>query len=185
MTAIEAAPVGMAIPDAGEIVSQPPPELVVAMAATFTRTRGDLAAVYQTLLASDAAWSPTLVKFRSPQEYLVALLRASGEKPKPQQIMGALNAMGQPLWNPSGPNGFPDTVDAWASSEGLATRIDVANLIANATPGQGPARTDPRRFAAETLGALLSKDTEHAISRAETKVQAVSIAFLSPEFQRR
>jgi uncharacterized protein (DUF1800 family) len=167
------------------VADQPPPELVAAMTVAFVRTRGDLTSVYQTLLASDAAWNPTLVKVRSPQEYLVALLRASGERPKPQQIMGVLNAMGQPLWNPSGPNGFPDIVDAWASSEGLATRIDVANLIANAMPGQGLGRTDPRRFAANMLGALLSKDTEHAIARAETKAQAVSLAFLSPEFQRR
>src|SRR5476651_525128 len=42
------------------VADQPPPELVSAMTATFLRTRGDLAAVYQTLLASDAAWSPTL-----------------------------------------------------------------------------------------------------------------------------
>jgi uncharacterized protein (DUF1800 family) len=159
----------------------PPPDLVASLAATFTKTRGDLAAVYQTLIMSEEAWNPRLVKIRSPLEYLVALLRASGERPKPNLIVGALNAMGQPLWNPSGPNGFPDTVDAWASSEGLGTRIEVASLVANVTPG----RDDPRRFAAETLGALLSPDTQHAIARAETKAQAVSIAYLSPEFQRR
>jgi uncharacterized protein (DUF1800 family) len=163
------------------VADAPPPELVASLAATYTKTRGDLSAVYQTLIASEAAWNPTLVKIRSPLEYFVALLRASGERPKPNAVMAALNAMGQPLWNPSGPNGFPDTVDAWASSEGLATRIDVASLVANQTPG----RTDPRRFATETLGSLLSPDTERAISRAETKAQAVSIAFLSPEFQRR
>ncbi len=163
------------------VTDTPPPRLVANMAATYTRTRGDLSAVYQTLIGSDEAWDPKLVKIRSPLEYLVALLRASGERPKPNLIVGVLNAMGQPLWNPSGPNGFSDTVDAWASSEGLATRIDVANMVANMPPG----RVDPRRFASDTLGALLSPDTEHAISRAETKAQAVSIAFLSPEFQRR
>jgi uncharacterized protein (DUF1800 family) len=163
------------------VADAPPPDLVASLASTYTKTRGDLTAVYQTLIASEAAWNPTLVKIRSPLEYFVALLRASGERPKPNVVMARLNAMGQPLWNPSGPNGFPDTVDAWASSEGLATRIDVASLVANQTPG----RTDPRRFATETLGSLLSPDTQHAISRAETKAQAVSIAFLSPEFQRR
>ena len=163
------------------VADVPPPPLVARLTETFTRTRGDLSAVYQALIASDEAWAPELVKIRSPLEYLAALLRASGERPKPQQIVGALNAMGQPLWNPSGPNGFADTIDAWASSEGLGTRIDVANLIANSTPG----RSDPRTFAADTLGALLSPDTQKAIARAETKDQAVSIAFLSPEFQRR
>jgi uncharacterized protein (DUF1800 family) len=163
------------------VADSPPPNLVASMAAAYTQTRGDLSAVYQTLIASDEAWDPKLVKIRSPLEYLVALLRASGERPKPGMIVGALNAMGQPLWNPSGPNGFADTVDAWASSEGLATRIDVANMVANMTPG----RTDPRRFASDTLGALLTPDTDRAISRAESKTQAVSIAFLSPEFQRR
>jgi uncharacterized protein (DUF1800 family) len=163
------------------VADMPPSSLVARLTATFTQTRGDLSAVYQALIASDEAWAPEQVKVRSPLEYMVALLRASGERPKPGQIVGQLNAMGQPLWNPSGPNGFADTVDAWASSEGLATRIDVANLIANNTPG----RSDPRRFAVETLGALLSTDTQHAISRAETKDQAVSLAYLSPEFQRR
>jgi uncharacterized protein (DUF1800 family) len=163
------------------IADAPPPDLIASLAATFLKTRGDLSAVYLTLIGSEAAWNPTLVKIRSPLEFFVALLRASGERPKPNAIMAALNTMGQPLWNPSGPNGFPDTVDAWASSEGLGTRIDVASLVANQTPG----RTDPRRFATETLGSLLSPDTQHAIARAETKSQAVSIAFLSPEFQRR
>ena len=136
------------------------------------------------LRTSRRAWA-IFAKIRSPQEYLVAMLRASGERPKPQQIVGTLNALGQPLWNPSGPNGFADTLDAWASSEGLATRIDVANLIANAMPGQSSGKADPRHFAAVTLGALLTPDTDHAIRRAETKAQGVSIAFLSPEFQRR
>jgi uncharacterized protein (DUF1800 family) len=163
------------------VADTPPPALVAAMAETFTRTGGALPAVYRTLIESDAAWSPTLAKIRSPQEFMIALLRASGERPKPQLVLGGLNAMGQPWWNPPGPNGFSDTVDAWASSEGLGTRIEVASLVADATPR----KSDPPRFARETLGALLRPDTEQAIARAETRAQAVAIACLSPEFQRR
>ena len=163
------------------VADGPPPALVARLADAFTRTRGDLSSVYLALIESDEAWSPELVKIRSPLEYVVALLRASGERPKPQQIAGTLNAMGQPIWNPSGPNGFPDTVAAWASSEGLATRIDVANLIAAATPGQD----DPRQRARAILGALLSTHTDKAMARAEDRKQALSLAYLSPEFQRR
>jgi uncharacterized protein (DUF1800 family) len=163
------------------VADQPPQALVDAMAASYTQSRGDLSAVYTTMLGSEEAWNPELAKIRSPLEYVVALLRASGERPKPQMIVGALNALGQPIWNPSGPNGFSDTVDAWASSEGLGTRIEIASLIANAVKHQD----DPARFAGDMLGALLTNDTRQAIARAESKPQAIALAFLSPEFQRR
>jgi uncharacterized protein (DUF1800 family) len=163
------------------VADQPPQALVDAMAASYTQSRGDLSAVYTTMLGSEEAWNPELAKIRSPLEYVVALLRASGERPKPQMIVGALNALGQPIWNPSGPNGFSDTVDAWASSEGLGTRIEIASLIANAVKHQD----DPARFAGDMLGSLLTNDTRQAIARAESKPQAIALAFLSPEFQRR
>jgi uncharacterized protein (DUF1800 family) len=163
------------------VADAPPPALVAKLTDTFTRTRGDLSAMYLALIGSDEAWNPELVKMRSPLEYVVALLRASGEKPKPQQIAGTLNALGQPIWNPPGPNGFSDKVDAWASSEGLATRIDVANLVAAATPGSD----DPRRFARGILGPLMSPQTDEAMARAANRKQALSLAYLSPEFQRR
>ncbi|MBS0526823.1 MAG: DUF1800 family protein [Proteobacteria bacterium] len=163
------------------VADSPPPALVARLADTFTRTRGELSAVYLALIDSGEAWHPELAKMRSPLEYVVALLRASGEKPKPQAIAGTLHALGQPIWNPPGPNGFSDKVDAWTSSEGLATRIDVANLIAAATPGSD----DPRRFARGILGPLLSPQTDQAMARAANRKQALSIAYLSPEFQRR
>jgi len=112
---------------------------------------------------------------------MVALLRATDERPKPQLIIGGLNAMGQPYWAPSGPNGFSDMSDAWASSEGLSTRIDVAGLVANAAAN----KIDPRQFVTDTLGLLATDQTKEAVSRAETRAQGLAIAFLSPEFQRR
>lgn len=163
------------------IADVPPPALVQTVAATFTKTDGDLSAVYRALLGSEEAWNPTLAKVRSPLEFMAALLRASGETPKPSVILGTLTAMGQPFWAPAGPNGFADTADVWASSESLSMRMDVANMIANAASPQG----DPRRFVSDSLGPLLSNETLQAVSRAETRNQGFAIAYLSPEFQRR
>ena len=163
------------------VADTPPPGLVQTVAATFSKTDGDLSAVYRALVGSEDAWNPTLSKVRSPLEFMTALLRASGETPKPNVILGALTAMGQPFWAPAGPNGFADTVDLWASSESLSMRMDVANMIANAVPPQ----VDPRRFVSDSLGPLLSKETLQAVSRAETRNQGLTIAYLSPEFQRR
>ncbi|MDR3496739.1 MAG: DUF1800 family protein [Ancalomicrobiaceae bacterium] len=164
------------------VADVPPASLVAKLAAAYTKSDGDLSAVYLALIEAEEAWAPGLAKFRSPLEFTVALLRAGDERPPPNRILAALRAMGQPLWNPSGPNGFADTVDAWASSEGLSTRIEVANLLAATMAGR---QVDPRRFAAERLGALLNPATADAISHAATKAQGLSIAFLSPEFQRR
>lgn len=162
------------------VADQPPPALVAKLAAAYTKSGGDLSAVYMALVDAEEAWNPQLTKIRTPLQYVTAVLRTTGIKPKPQQVISVLNALGQPLWNPSGPNGFSDASDAWASSEGLATRIDAASLFA----GQVPGAVDPRAFAGDRFGPLLSDDTLQAISRAETRPQGLSIAFLSPEFQR-
>jgi uncharacterized protein (DUF1800 family) len=162
------------------VSDQPPPQLVEAMAAAYTKSDGDLSAVYTAMISSDAAWSPRLTKLRPPLQYVTAMLRASGLRPKPQQIVSTLRALGQPIWDPAGPNGFSDVTDGWASSEGLATRIEAANLFAH----QVADGVDPRAFAGDRFGPLLSDETLQAISRAETRTQGLSIAFLAPEFVR-
>ncbi|WP_137135435.1 DUF1800 family protein [Rhizobium sp. FKY42] len=162
------------------IADDPPPSLVSKMTAAYTKSQGNLSAVYKAMLNADEAWAPQMKKMRPPLQYVTALLRSTGIKPKPQQILSTLKALGQPLWDPSGPNGFSDVIDGWASSEGLATRIDAANLFAR----QAHSSIDPRAFAADRLGPLLTAETLQAVSRAETRPQGLSIAFLSPEFQR-
>ena len=38
----------------------------------------------------------------------------------PNQILGGLNTLGQPLWTPAGPNGFADSNAAWAAPAWIA-----------------------------------------------------------------
>jgi len=108
-------------------------------------------------------------------------LRATGAKPEPQPVLGGLYAMGQPLWQPSGPNGFPDATEAWASPEGLKMRMDVANAAAT----RGADYFDPVELIDGRLGPLVSEDTRSAVAHAESRAQGLAIAFMSPEFQRR
>ncbi|MDV6330444.1 DUF1800 family protein [Asticcacaulis sp. 201] len=163
------------------VADDPPPALVEQLSRTFLDSDGDLAAVSTALIEAPEAWTPRLTKIRSPLEYVTAALRATGATLRPQAITQALNAMGQPWWQPAGPNGFPDTVAAWASPEGLSTRMDFANSLA----GAADKSVDPRTFAASHLGPLLSVHTAQAIARAETQAQGLSLALLSPEFMRR
>ncbi|WCJ65864.1 DUF1800 domain-containing protein [Agrobacterium tumefaciens] len=163
------------------VSDQPPVALVAKIAAAYTKSHGDLAATYLAMLDAEEAWDPTLKKLRPPLDFVTAVLRSSDVKPKPEQIVSVLKALGQPFWDPSGPNGFSDVSDSWGFSEGLATRIDAASLFAHQVAGG----IDPRDFVADRFGPLLTRETAQAVQRAETKPQGLTIAFLSPEFQRR
>lgn len=164
------------------VADDPPPQLVRDLSAVFRSSEGDLAAVSRALIESNAAWRAEPTKIRSPQEFLLAAFRALGRKPDFGQIIGPLNAMGQPFWQPSGPNGYPDSNDAWASPEGVKTRIDVAAGWGRQAAGSVP---DPRALAEEILGPLMSAQTRQAVARAESKPQALALLLMSPEFQRR
>ncbi|MBV8447523.1 MAG: DUF1800 family protein [Hyphomicrobiales bacterium] len=163
------------------VSDDPPSALVDKLAKTFMATDGDLAAVSTALVEAKESWTPQLAKVRSPLEFSIAILRATGAKPEPQPVLGGLYVMGQPYWQPSGPNGFSDLVDAWASPEGLKMRMDIANVAAT----KGADYFDPPDFIETRLGPLLSKETRSAVGRAESRAQGLAIAFMSPEFQRR
>lgn len=164
------------------VADQPPAALVSALEVDFNRSGGDLASLARTLLRSDVAWSAPLSKLRTPAEFLLAALRATGEKPeRPGQIVNALNLMGQPLWNPAGPNGHPDDEVSIAAPKAIKTRMDLALQFVRPLA----ARLDPRELAGGIFGEALSSPTKIAIARAETRPQGLALLLMSPEFQRR
>ncbi len=164
------------------VADDPPAALVARLAKLFRDSDGDLAALALALVDAPESWMPTQAKLRSPQEFLIATARALERKPPVPQLVGPLTAMGQRLWEPPGPNGFPDQSAAWATPEGLKTRIDVAASVARQMGGSAP---DPRPLAEAVLGPLASPETRQAIARAESRQQGLAILLMSPEFQRR
>jgi uncharacterized protein (DUF1800 family) len=163
------------------VADDPPASLVARLAKTFRDSDGDLQAVSHALIEAPEAWDAQPRKIRTPQEFFVAACRALGRKPDIGQILQPLNAMGQPLWQPGGPNGFPDIAAAWASPEGLKTRLDVAAALGRQSANQ----IDPRAWIGEVFGEGPSPETRQAVLRAETRHQAIALALMSPEFQRR
>ena len=113
----------------------------------------------------------------------MAAYRAFGRSPNdPGPALGALNLLGMPLWQPAGPNGFSDdSVAAWASPEGMKTRVELAAQFAR----QVKDAPRPPELLEQVLGAGASAATRQAVARAETPEQAYALLILSPEFQRR
>jgi uncharacterized protein (DUF1800 family) len=159
----------------------PSPAAVKALSDSYLKHDGDLSAVYLTLIELPEATAPATTKLRTPLEFLTGLVRLTPAKAKPQMVITALKAMGQPLWEPGGPNGFPDTNSAWASPESLSSRLEVANSFAERMADN----YDARQLMEQQMGPRLSEDTRRAVAFAETRAQGLTLAFLSPEFMRR
>jgi len=79
------------------------------------------------------------------------------------------------------PKGFPDEAGAWL--DGLAHRLDTANAIA--LDPNNAERLYPKAMLEAGLGALATAETRSAVTRAETKQQAITLLLMAPEFQRR
>jgi uncharacterized protein (DUF1800 family) len=164
------------------VADDPPPALVARLQETFRKTDGDLKALTFALLDSDEAWQAPLTKLRSPYEFLVATGRLLGRIPEdPGRYLGSLNLLGQPLWSPSGPNGFPDTNAAWAAPEGMKLRLDISAQVASRLADG----IDPRDLLELVAADAASPETRRTIEHAESRQQALALLLMSPEFQRR
>lgn len=164
------------------VADAPPAALASKLEAVFRKTDGDLRALAHALLDSDEAWHAPLTKVRTPYEYLIATGRLLARIPEdPGRYVGSLNTLGQPLWTPPGPNGFPDSNAAWAAPEGMKLRLDLAAQVSSRIADS----TDPRDLLDIVAGEAASVETRQTIARAETRQQALALLLMSPEFQRR
>lgn len=169
------------------IADDPPPSAVDRIATVFRQRDGDLRAVAAALVDLPEAWSPPSAKMRSPQDLLIAAARLTGAKPAdPAPWLGVLRMLGQPLWEPPGPNGYPDAAADWASPEAMKLRLDLAAQIAHGFKGFGiDGAPDPLALLDIAAGDALSPETRDAVTRAESREQGMALALMSPEIQRR
>ena len=163
------------------VADQPSPALVQRMAVKYMETGGDLSVLYLTMLQSDGAWAPDARKFRTPDDFLLAALRAlgTGEVQDVRKVTGLLARLGQPNFMPRSPAGFADTADAWIGPDAVWKRIQTAEELA----ARAPRSLVPAQVARDALGSRLDASTAQAIARAESPKQALSLLLASPQFQ--
>jgi len=138
------------------VADDPPQTLIDRMAATFTKTNGDIKAVMHTMIQSPEFFSQGAykAKMKSPLEMVAGALRATGATltntlPAAQAIAG----MGQPLYRKQEPTGYSNNGEEWLNSAGLLARINFAVALSeNKLPG---IRIDKDRYAelAKSMGA--------------------------------
>jgi uncharacterized protein (DUF1800 family) len=161
------------------VADAPPPSLVAKLAKTFKDSDGDLKQVAKTLITADESWTPQRQKMKTPAEWIAGVIRLTGTQAAIPigRILNAQAALGEPLWRPSEPNGYPDTEAAWI--DGVPHRIDIANDFGTR------AHADPLALLETSLGPLASSDTRDTVARAGSRNQAIALLVMSPEFLRR
>jgi uncharacterized protein (DUF1800 family) len=197
------------------VSDDPPPALVQRMTDRFMATNGDLRAVMYVLLKShefqvDAINQP---KFKTPFEYVVSTLRASGlDVGNPRPLQGVLNQLGEPLYGCQTPDGFKNTTDAWLNPDALTRRIGFATVVATGRlPGGGNNQNNPNNQSNQvavrgvgfsdapgrqpnqpldaamlltTLGPAISDHTRETIASSDPRLQA-ALVLGSPDFMNR
>lgn len=159
----------------------PPSALVMRLEQAFLSSGGDLPTLYRVLIAAPEVWNGQ-PKFRTPWEWAIAALRATGVNKLPgASAAGAFQQLGQPVWKPGAPAGYDDTAPSWAGPDALYRRVEVAQRIAQRT---APA-IDARQLAARLFPGALSQPTADALARAESGEQALALLLSSPEMMRR
>ncbi len=166
------------------VADQPPPPLVGKLTKAFKDSDGDLKTVAKALVTADEAWTPARTKLKRPSEWIVSMLRVTnaslntGAPWNIGRVLGVQAALGESLWRPPAPNGWPDTEAAWI--DGVPHRLDIANDFAGRLPNANPAA-----LLDSGLGPLASNNTRETIAHAESRTQALALLLMTPEFLRR
>ena len=175
------------------VADEPPPEAVDRLARRWIETDGDLSEVSRELIDLNEAWDPALRKFRTPQDWITAMLRAVGARDIPEPVGRLLQQLRQPLWAPTSPKGYGDTKGEWADPDSLLNRAELARstahrlVAARRGRGQGGGRSaspvDSSRLldvidisAENPLGTLVADDAISADER-------TALVFGGPAFQ--
>jgi uncharacterized protein (DUF1800 family) len=162
------------------VSDEPPAAAVARIARVFQDNDGDLRAVSRALVDLPDAWDEGARKFRSPQDWIVAVLRAFGAREASEALMPVLRQLRHPLWSPQAPKGFGDTMQEWADPDSLLNRGELARTIARRVQTR---EIDPRLLlevvdisSSDPLQAFI---TDRSISRDER----LALALAGPAFQ--
>jgi uncharacterized protein (DUF1800 family) len=112
---------------------------VERMAATFTKTQGDLREVMKTMIAAPEFFSQAAyrAKVKSPFEMVISAARVlDADVSNALPLSAKIADLGQPLYRKEEPTGYYDTADEWNNTAGMLGRMNFATaLAANRLPG--------------------------------------------------
>ena len=112
------------------VSDNPPASLIESMVQVWQVTNGDIKAIVRHLFLSEEFAASAGQKMKRPLHFLIGALRATGtEVTNWWTLEQILLDLGQPPYGWGPPDGYPDTADAWISTNGLLARWNTAMLL--------------------------------------------------------
>ena len=149
------------------VADEPAQALVDRLARRFIDTDGDLRAMMQTLADSPEFRDPRPLKFKTPYQYVMSSVRATGiTTTNIKPLMAVLTQLGQPLYGCQTPDGWHDTEADWLNPNAITQRVNFATALAS---GKLPLqRTDDPNAPAEPNGMkAMERQADRAMARDE------------------
>jgi len=138
--------------------------------------------VYRALIDSREAWVQPLAKYKTPSDYIISGFRGlSLPVDAGQPALTPFAVLGQRMWEPGSPAGWPDRSADWDGASALMKRIEWADAVGQRLGN----RRDAAALAPQLLGANLGAATGSALAHAASASQAVTLLLAAPEFMRR
>jgi len=164
------------------IADDPPAAAVERVTAAFSKSGGDLPTVYRALIQSPEAWQQPVAKYKTPSDFVVSAYRGLELPVKADKApVGLFQLLGQRIWAPGSPAGWPDRSEDWDGASELLKRIEWADAVGQRVGS----RRNAMELAPQLLGGGLSTATREAIARAASGAQGIALMLVSPEFMRR
>ncbi|HEY7194183.1 MAG TPA: DUF1800 domain-containing protein [Gemmatimonadales bacterium] len=180
------------------VADEPPDGCVDAAVAAWQRTGGDIRAVLHAIFTSPDFWAPQVVrsKVKTPLEFVVSALRATGVEPDTgARVAQVVARLGEPLYQQPAPTGYAETEEHWVNSGALLARMNAALMIAKASTSI-PTMVDHTQLVdainQQLLGGTMSAHTRSVILEQlndindpiQARTMAVGLALGGPDFQR-
>jgi len=159
----------------------PPRALTARLIQAWRSSGGDLRQIYLALAASPELWAPRPLKYRTPQDFVLAAGRALNLRGRGRDLVNEQRGLGQAPFRAPAPTGWPDGDADWIDPAGMLGRVASAQRLA------GLAKPPPD--AVELLGQVVpvteDSPTLDVLLTERDPRRALALALAAPEFQKR
>jgi uncharacterized protein (DUF1800 family) len=159
----------------------PDEKVIYDMIKEWGVTGGKLKMVIEVLINSTQYKNRKHSKFKSPRDFVVSTYQLL-ELKNYNETLNILKMFGQKPFHAGSPAGFGDTQSDWLSPNSILLRAKWASTAANTAK---VSKIDINSLIEKAFGKHVSEKTKKIILRAESKINAITLLLMSPEFQRR